>query len=268
MVSRFLALFLTSFATLPAAEVISGRASATWITASGTVRPAELVHTAVRIRMEPGWHIYWIHPGEGGVKTAVECRPPSGWTVEGPRFPPPQRFLTGGLASFGYEGTVLLPLQLRAPTGFASPATLTAKVSWLACSEDACVPGEAELTLTLRPGDASATPDADAIAAALRTIPRPAAEGMSLTVTEDGPNLKLQLTGPAGNPTDFSRFDVFPATPDIIPPAAVLRFTQEGPAWTASAPKGEFAPPRIRGLTLVLAAKDGTESWEIPWKAE
>lgn len=266
MKSRILGMLLVTLAHTQAADVTSGRASASWITASETARPGELVHSAVRIRIDPGWHIYWTQPGEGGVKTEISCKPPAGWVVEGPGYPPPKRFLTGELASFGYEGTVLFPLTIRTPAGFGEPASLVARVSWLACSEDACVPGEAELTLTLRPGNASATDQAGAIATALRKIPRPAAEGLSLAVSEDGPLLKFQLTAPAGNGTDFSTFDVFPATPDIIAPTAILRFAREGGAWSASAPKSGYAPSRIDAITLVLASRNDGESWEIPWK--
>lgn len=250
-----------------ASEVTSGKASASWIGASASIPSSGTLQTSIRIRMEPGWHVYWTQPGEGGMKTDITLRLPPGWTHESPGFPPPQRFLTGELASFGYEGSVLIPVVIRAAPDFTAPVELKAGVSWLACNQDACVPGDAELSLHVRPGPASPTAEASTIEAALRSLPRPLGNEVKLHLTDQGTTLGLRLTG-LGHPLDFSSYEAFPATPDLIQPSAVIRFVKVGNSWSATAPKSPYAPTNIRELKLVLASKQTPDSWEISWKAE
>lgn len=253
---------------LHAGELRSGHAFAEWITSSKTTLGHEPLNTAIRIRVDEGWHIYWIQPGDVGMKTSVECQVPPGWKIDGPKFPTPRRFLTGKLASFGYKDAVLLPITLTPPSTFDASAEFKAKVSWLACNEDACVPGDAELTLRIHPGPITNTAHTAAIMESIRMIPQSAAGRMTLEVADVGSHLQMQLTTANGKYPDFSTFEVFPATPQIIQSSSIIRFARQGESWVATALKSEYAPPSIRELQLILAEDDGTSSWELTWKAK
>jgi len=99
----------------------------------------------VRLTVEPGWHVYWKNPGDAGLATAVDLRLAQGFESGPLQWPVPISFSQPGeIAGYGYEGSVLLLRQVRAPAslGRGTPATARAEVSWLAC-KDVCVLGEA-----------------------------------------------------------------------------------------------------------------------------
>src|ERR1035437_4490004 len=96
-------------------------------------------------KLEPGWHIYWINPGDAGEPPHIQWTLPAGITAGPMQFPAPRRLPLGPLMDYGYENEVLFPLKLHVADGVkAGPVTLHAKVDWLVCRER-CIPGKAEL---------------------------------------------------------------------------------------------------------------------------
>ena len=254
---------LTSCAT---AAVRSGHATADWLAAASSCPPGQTVQSAIRLVVDDGWHTYWLNPGEAGMKMTVKWQLPPGWQAKGPEQPAPQRFLTSGLAGFGYAGEVLFPVALTAPPDFAGKARLECVVTWLTCSDAGCVPGEARLALELTSGTPVPTSEAPAIDAALRKIPRPPENGTRLEVTEKPASLVLTLVT-SGTRLDPSRGEAFPATPRVIDPAAPIRFARHGDLWTAEVRKSEFATSPVKRLTLVLAGDGGRPPVELTWNA-
>jgi hypothetical protein len=129
---------------------------------AAVVAPGAAVRVGVLLTMAPAWHIYWRNPGDGGLATSVEWRLPAGLTAGALAWPLPERFVdpSGQITTFGYEGQVLLWTAVRIPAGAQAGQTveLAAKVLWLVCSKDQCVPGDAEVKLTL-PVEAAVKPD-------------------------------------------------------------------------------------------------------------
>lgn len=254
-------------AQLDAAPVKSGHATADWISASATVAPGGTVETAIRIRIEDGWHIYWTNPGEGGMKTAFDITLPPGWRADGPAFPAPAHFLTSGLGSFGYAGTVLFPLRLTAPADFGGNAQVRTKITWLSCDDGACVPGEAEVTLTVSAGASTATPEAALIRDARKRVPHPAPEGLSVVLTEENGELVLSITAAGPKPPDLAGAAVFPITPQVVDTSRVPRLEKSGDAWTARIGKSEYASGPIRELALLVVPLGDTSPFELAWRA-
>lgn len=263
MPARFLTVMLFSSAL---ANASPGQASAVWISESSTAEPGKPLHTAIRMVHDEGWHSYWINPGEAGIPTTVEWKLPAGWQHGGLCFPVPTRFISSGLSGFGYEGTLLLPVMLTPPEDFTGSIRLEAVVSWLACGNNGCVPGEARLQLELRAGKTVATDDRDAILSAHRQVPAPRA-GVRLEVIEKQDLLTLTITHDEGFDADFSSSRVFPVTPELIDPKAGLRFKREGKKWTLAAPLGEFAQRPVRKLSLVLDGGGLETPLELTWSA-
>jgi len=228
-----------------------GKATAVWVSTSATVQPGKPLETAIRMTHDKGWHSYWINPGEAGIPTTVEWKLPPGWKSGGLQLPAPIRFLSGGLAGYGYEGTTWFPVTITAPEDFTGKARLNATISWLACSEEGCVPGEAELQLDLQAGKTAATEDRAAVLRAHKQLPQPP-EGVRLDVKEGKDRLMLTITHDAEFDADLSSSRVFPVTPDVIDPQAEPRFKKEGDRWIATAPLGEFAEKPLKNLVLVL----------------
>jgi thiol:disulfide interchange protein DsbD len=98
-------------------------------------------------KLEPGWHIYWKNAGDSGEPPRIRWTLPEGVTAGPLHFPAPKRLPLGPLMDFGYEGEVLLPLELNvARTARPGPAVLHAHVDWLVCRE-VCIPGKTDLEM-------------------------------------------------------------------------------------------------------------------------
>jgi thiol:disulfide interchange protein DsbD len=105
---------------------------------------------AVRLKMAPQWHTYWINPGESGAATRVQAAGPAGFQVGPIQWPLPTRIEAPGGISYGYEDEVLLLLPVTVPKDLAPTGTahFTADTRWLSCKET-CIEGRAKLTLDL-----------------------------------------------------------------------------------------------------------------------
>lgn len=247
-----------------ASPVRSGHASAEWISVSATCEPGKPLQTAIRLVIDPGWHTYWINPGEGGMPTSAKWKLPPGWTAGGLSHPVPVRMKTGGLPGFGHEGTLLLPVTLTAPDDFTGTVKLEADVSWLTCDDAACVPGGAKLLLEVKSGPARAEKNEASILASLKKIPI-THPGSILTTIDNGKTLKLSIDPPEGESRDPSIYQVFPETPNVIDPAAVIRFSKTENHWTAEVAKSEYLSGGPDELTLILADPKTGEAIRLRW---
>ncbi len=112
--------------------------------------PGTRFTAGVEIAMEPGWHTYWENGGDAGLPTTIEWKLPDGVTASGILWPVPHRYAEeGDVVTFGYAQRVLLLSEIEIPATFsASSIDLAARVDWLQCKE-LCVPGGADVALTL-----------------------------------------------------------------------------------------------------------------------
>ena len=140
-----------------------------------SLAPGQPAWVGVRLRHAPHWHTYWSMPGDAGLPTQLKWMLPPGYSAGPIQWPVPQRLRVGVLANYGYEGTVILPVQVQVPAS-AQPgetAALGVHVDWLVCN-DLCIPGGADLSLSLpvrRAADSLAGADAPAIEEARRQVP-------------------------------------------------------------------------------------------------
>jgi len=103
------------------------------------------VWSGIYFELEPGWHVYWVNPGDSGEPPSVKWTLPAGITAEQMLFPIPKRLPLGPLMDYGYEGKVAFPIRLTLAKKLASKKIhLTASVNWLVCRE-VCIPGNALL---------------------------------------------------------------------------------------------------------------------------
>lgn len=263
---RFFQLILPLLAIGSPLAFGKGHAYVDWIAMSKSCPPGKPVQTALRMVIDPGWHTYWINPGEGGMKTSFEWKLPPGWKAEEIGSPLPKRFLTGELPGFGYEGTVLFPMLLTPPADFSGTATLSGSISWLACNDGACVPGDSEVTLQLSAGPAVPSAEAGVIEAALTKVPVVADADFKLFLAEDGDFINLRIESSSGKTARFPFTHAFPATPDVIDPGAEIHFTGDGGSWSARVAKSEYATQPIEKLTLVFEGPEGVSPISLSWQ--
>ena len=247
----------------------NGRAMVDWLASSSTCEPGKPLATAIRLKLEPGWHSYWINPGESGLPTTATWHLPPGWHCGPLEHPAPARVITSGLTGYGHEGEVLFPVTVTPPADFTGTAELRGEITWLACSEAGCVPGKAVVKLALTAGAPKAAADHALILAAGRKVPRPPQQGtLRLSVQESPKAVRMELTTAPGVAIAPDRCDIYPATPDVIDPVAVVRFLKSGEAtWSASATRSAYASTPLKHLTLVLVDRETGEPVEISWRA-
>jgi DsbC/DsbD-like thiol-disulfide interchange protein len=128
-----------------------------------SVQPGRPVLLGLHFEIERQWHIYWRNPGDSGEPPRVRWNLPAGFQAGEIQWPAPERLGSGSVIDYGYQEPVLLPVEMQTPKTtlvVGSSVTLSAEVSWLVC-KDICVPGKADLTLSLpvrtAPGSVSAS---------------------------------------------------------------------------------------------------------------
>jgi thiol:disulfide interchange protein DsbD len=175
-----LAAFISAFGAGEAVAQIDSapKVQARLIAETGEVAPGGSVTVALEENIRPGWHTYWINPGDAGAPTEIKWTLPPGWRAGPIQWPYPKRVPVGPLMDYGYDGRLWLLTKLTAPRE-AKPGdivTLKAAASWLVCKE-VCVPEDATLSLPLSISAKPAAPYAtieDDFAAARARLPRPA----------------------------------------------------------------------------------------------
>lgn len=110
--------------------------------------PGRTAYLGVHLKHEPGWHTYWINPGDSGLPTKLSWTLPQGFSAGEIAWPAPTRFKVDKLYNFGYTGDAVLPIALAVPASVTpgSTAALAVEAKWLVCHE-VCVPGKARLKL-------------------------------------------------------------------------------------------------------------------------
>jgi thiol:disulfide interchange protein DsbD len=164
--------------------------------------------------MDPGWHTYWRNPGDAGLPTKAKWTLPEGFIAGELQWPRPGRFNTGPLVSFGYEGEVLLPVEIQVPAAVASSElTLSAKVSWLEC-EEICLPGKADLALTLPVRNAASPGPAAALFRSARAKLPQSADGWRFAAASGAASIDLTLSAPKGATLEEAYF--YPFTRKVL----------------------------------------------------
>ena len=198
------ALLLSLSALLPATALAQVKASL--VAAETAIVPGKPVQVALRLVHQPHWHTYWINPGTGLV-TEIKWSLPPGWTASAIQWPAPYviKDKTGAITGNGFENDTFLPVTLTPPADLApgTKVTLKASAEWLMC-EDVCMPGNADVTLTL-PVAATAAPDAalgSRLSAVVAGLPRAdAAWKVSATRDAKAITLKVAPVGPTAGKT-------------------------------------------------------------------
>ncbi len=112
--------------------------------------PGEPFKLGVELTMQPGWHTYYKEPGDAGMPTKIIWKLPTGFQSSSLYWEKPTRFEESGITTYGYTNKTLIAITVI-PPGNLKPTTalnLSGHVKWLSC-KDLCVPGQAEVNLTL-----------------------------------------------------------------------------------------------------------------------
>ena len=119
-----------------------------------TAKPGTTITAGIELKMDKGWHTYWLNPGAAGIPTSVEWTLPKGITVGEIQWPVPEKFLSLGSTGYGYhdETVLLVPLTIAADAPLGQ-AEISGKVGWLECAKQ-CVPRDQEVSIKFALGQA------------------------------------------------------------------------------------------------------------------
>ncbi|MEM8952531.1 MAG: protein-disulfide reductase DsbD domain-containing protein [Verrucomicrobiota bacterium] len=226
------------------------------IAASDSIQPAIPFEVGLRMVHDPGWHTYWTNMGDTvGQAPAIDWKLPPGFTAGPLRLAYPQTFDSFGDVGLGFEGEVTHLVTITPPADLAigSQVTLEADVNWLAC-EEICVPGEANLALTLTVSEDPGVPGSNAAAITQADLDQPAtAEGWTLTVDSEDGNIIYRITPTSTFEPDLSSLFLAPETASLSALTPPETFDWDGVTLTVTAAPhrenpDESVPDRVRAV--------------------
>jgi thiol:disulfide interchange protein/DsbC/DsbD-like thiol-disulfide interchange protein len=163
MIRTFLLLLMATTLAVHASDPISApmqgasamvkqpRVTAELIPETSTVQLGEDFNVILHLHADPGWHTYWVNPGDAGLATNISWTLPPGFTAGPIQWPTPEEHDMGGLMTYGYAGDVYLITTISAPKTVSGTwpkhFDIKATAQWLVCKEE-CIPGKADLALT------------------------------------------------------------------------------------------------------------------------
>jgi thiol:disulfide interchange protein DsbD len=171
--------------------------------------------------------------------------------------------------SYGYEGEAIFPVAIEVPAGLTAggEVTLAARASWVECRE-VCIPGKAEVSLTL-PVRASGGPTAQAPAfEAFRKAQPVAGEGLHLQAATAAGKVLLSFGSvPGGTVREAYFFAADPLTVEHAAPQT-LHAGREANRLDATLATTRTEPlTRLRGLLVLEGVSPGAVSVDLPVEA-
>ncbi|MEM7246458.1 MAG: protein-disulfide reductase DsbD domain-containing protein [Acidobacteriota bacterium] len=234
------------------------------VTDQAAVAPGATLQVGIHFVLEKDWHLYWENPGDSGMEPKIRFRLPRGARLQPMTWPAPQRLPLKHLVSFGYEKDLLLYREVTLPPSLEPGTTieLKAEVSWLACKVE-CIPGDAELSLTL-PVESAARPATSERRALFtrwqgRHAVAPADAELTVTAGTEPGFLRLVVEGDDTRLPDTLTF--FPKTQQVIANAGTQQLASENGRRQLRVPlaqDGIPVPQRLRGMLTTRADDDPT----------
>ena len=147
---RYLSLVLLFFViSVEAKSAKTDHAEISIVGNTNIISEPGVIQLGYKFVFTPGWHTYWINPGDSGGPPIFEFDSPSGWDIKENVWPGPQKIIYPPLMTFGYVNEVVFPFELNLKNLKDQTTEITTK--FLVC-DDICVPEEATLLLSLKNG--------------------------------------------------------------------------------------------------------------------
>lgn len=155
-------------------------------------RPGSVITVGLHLNPDKNWHVYWRNPGDSGMPPKITWDLPQGVSASEIHWPWPEKIPVEHLVNYGYHEEVVLPVQLAIDPGFSGESLqIKAASSWLVC-EEICIPGSANLTLSLPVGDTVPAKEAKIISGYAAKHP-PELPLMDGSIKLDENNLAIEL---------------------------------------------------------------------------
>ena len=219
------------------------------LVAEGPAVPGAEVELAILMRTNPGWHGYWLNPGDAGLPMKIEWELPKGANLAPLRFPVPERMLVAGIVNYVYERDHAILTRLKVPAGASGVLPIRASAQWLACTDKVCVPERGEFSLEL-PVGAGASAERARFDEWRRALPRPLASPAKFALQGD----RIEIAVPLPASVKVGKPYFFPAQDGPVDYAAPQGFRRNGDWLIAELKRRRGEPQQLAG---VLALGDG-----------
>jgi thiol:disulfide interchange protein DsbD len=228
------------------------------LVAEGQAAPGGSVWVALEENIRPGWHTYWINPGDAGNPTTIDWTLPDGWKAGEIQWPTPKRLPVLTLMDYGYEGRLWLLSRITVPAD-AKPGTivtLKAQGHWLVC-KDVCIPEDSpplDVKVTVGNGGIDLTQAKD-FARARALLPVASPWPLTYSVT---PNFDLHVAAPALAAAHPRSAVFYPLESGMVKGSApqVMGFAKDGLVLRLT-PGAKTAQAKALTGVLVLTGSDG-----------
>jgi len=219
------------------------------------ITPGKPFEVGLVLEMAPKWHTYWEYGGDAGLPTSIKWTLPPGFTAGGIQWPLPERDVEpGGIEVYAYGGQTMLITTITPPADFKETSvTLQATASWLVCAE-ICIPGKAEVDLTLPVGGDAQPANAELFAKFRTQLPSSAPPPYQLDWKRTGEVLQLTVSGLG----DAKAIDVFPLPAD----GQIVEHPKPSPVAGGSATVEIKTEGDLRGV-LVVETAEGRKGWVV-----
>ena len=248
--------FLILLALLLVPALASARGIDPELIAEGPAPPGGEVELAIHMRTNPGWHGYWLNPGDAGLPMSVDWQLPKGFAAGPLRYPVPTRLTVAGLMNYVYERDYAVLVRLKVPAGATGTVPIRADARWLACTDKVCVPEHGQLSLDLPVGNG--TPNRARFDEWRRALPQPLATVGHFAVAGD----KLRVAIPLPASIEVRDPYLFPVTDKVVDYEAPQSFKRTGD-WVVAELSMKQAPQRFSAV-LALADGRGLEFQAVP----
>jgi DsbC/DsbD-like thiol-disulfide interchange protein/cytochrome c biogenesis protein CcdA len=227
------------------------------LVAEGPAPAGGEVEIAIHMRPAPGWHGYWLNPGDAGLPMNVQWQLPKGFAMGPLRYPVPGRLEIAGLMNYVYEQDYAVLARLKVPRGARGSIPIRAQARWLACTDRICVPEQGEFSLDLLVG--SGSPRRALFDRWREALPRPLATIGRFAVEGD----KLRVAIPIPASVTLGRPYLFPITDGPVDYDAKQSFRRSGDWLVADLQRKGPTPGAFAGV-LALGDGRGLEFEAVP----
>lgn len=260
--SIYRVLLLSLVAALPAAAVAQAApdTKVSLVSDVSAAEPGSTIWVGLRFQLEPGWHIYWVNPGDSGEPASVQWRLPQGWSAGPISWPAPYRMQNPAGVDYGYhdQATLLTKVKVSPQAKADSTNELSADLRWLAC-KDICVPQKGAAKLAMRVA-AKASPDSAGkplIDAAKARLPKAIPEDWKTNVMKNPKSFLLNFR--PGVKVESAEF--FPLEQQVISNSGTQKLSSTSMRAQLALPKdtGAAAAKSLKGVLVV----NGTDAYAV-----
>lgn len=235
------------------AEVIRPHIKVDIVSDYTQAKEGERVRVGFLATPDPGWHIYWKHPGDSGRAPSLNWTSTAGALLSESRWPTPKEIPVGPLVNYGYDEPTIIYHDLVMP---AHDLNFSLKANWLVCEEN-CVPGEAELTYKLPHAKESVKSDNfKAFDEAALSLPKET-KLFQVDQARKGNSMVLTIHNPSKAPLPTKEIKFLANSKRQIDHAANQKLTNAGDGIILEVPLSVSAPKELSQISGILISKEG-----------